>query len=265
MSDQHLTETLESPVSPIGETKKKQFNISLLLAVIALGVSVYSITRLNSDSSSNSASQSAVEQSLFSPPIDLAAMIENAEKSIVDISCAESGGTGFAFSDDASPGFSTVIVTNFHVIEDCLNNGIEPSVLIGPDYSQESEGKIYSYDEDNDLALIEITPVIPVIPESDRFAKRGWWAMAIGNPYNELADVTLYNNVTFGNITNVIDDFYNYTTATVNKGNSGGPLLNSRGELIGINTWATSGSENGVWNIAVDSDALCETLFECQE
>ena len=265
MSDQHLTENLESPVSPIGETKKKQFNISLLLAVIALGVSVYSITRLNSDSSSNSASQSAVEQSLFSPPIDLAAMIENSEKSIVDISCVESGGTGFAFSDDASPGFSTVIVTNFHVIEDCLNNGIEPSVLIGPDYSQESEGKIYSYDEDNDLALIEITPVIPVIPESDRFAKRGWWAMAIGNPYNELADVTLYNNVTFGNITNVIDDFYNYTTATVNKGNSGGPLLNSRGELIGINTWATSGSENGVWNIAVDSDALCETLFECQE
>ena len=172
MSDQHLTENLESPVSPIGETKKKQFNISLLLAVIALGVSVYSITRLNSDSSSNSASQSAVEQSLFSPPIDLAAMIENAEKSIVDISCVESGGTGFAFSDDASPGFSTVIVTNFHVIEDCLNNGIEPSVLIGPDYSQESEGKIYSYDEDNDLALIEITPVMPVIPESDRFAKR---------------------------------------------------------------------------------------------
>jgi S1-C subfamily serine protease len=265
MSDQNLPEDFNSDVEPSDERKRKQPNFPLIIAAIALALSIYSIANPDSKSPSNAVDESTVDLSLYSPPANLPEIIENAEKSIVDISCVESGGTGFAFSDDASPGFSTVIVTNFHVIEDCLNNGIEPSILIGPDYSQESVGKIYSYDEDNDLALIEITPVMPVIPESDRFAKRGWWAMAIGNPYNELADVTLYNNVTFGNITNVIDDFYNYTTATVNKGNSGGPLLNSKGELIGINTWATSGSENGVWNIAVDSDALCETLFECQE
>jgi len=35
--------------------------------------------------------------------------------------------------------------------------------------------------------------------------------------------------------------------------------------LIGINTWASSGTEDGVWNIAVDADALCEKLYECEE
>jgi S1-C subfamily serine protease len=47
----------------------------------------------------------------------------------------------------------------------------------------------------------------------------------------------------------VLDDYWNYSSATLNRGNLGGPLVNSRGELIGINTLASSGLDEGVWNV----------------
>ncbi len=263
MTDQQLPEVFEIPMNQPEQAKPKKVSLSLIVAIIALGISIYSISSKSNDTSS--IGQPIEETDLYSSPLNLPDMIAGVEKSLVDITCGESGGTGFAIDGNVSEGFASVIVTNHHVIEDCLDAGIEPIVAIGPDYEQESEAKIYDYDEDNDLALIEIKASIPILPESSSFAKRGWWTMAIGNPYDPLFENVLYNNVTFGNITNVIDDFYNYTTATVNHGNSGGPLVNSRGELIGINTWATSGIENGVWNIAVDSDALCEKLYKCEE
>ena len=265
MTDQPLPEVFEVPVKKDDETKPKKISLSLIIAVIALGVSIYSVSQNGNDAVSSSNSEVTGNNDLYSAPANLSDMIAKVEQSLVDIMCGDSGGTGFALDGDVSEGYASVIVTNHHVIEKCLSEGIEPTVAIGPDYEEETDAKIYSFDEDNDLALIEIKTKIPSLPEATEFAKRGWWSMAIGNPYDSGFEVTLYNNVTFGNITNVVDEFFNYTTATINKGNSGGPLVNSRGELIGINTWASSGTEDGVWNIAVDSDALCEKLYDCGE
>ena len=266
MTDQPLPEVFEVPAKQENETKPKKVSLTLIVAVLALGLSVYAISQTSNSTNSEATSVTATsENDLYYAPSDLPGIIAQVEKSIVSIVCENSSGTGFALDGEPSEGFASVIVTNHHVIEACLDAGIEPTVAIGPDYEVETEAKIYSFDEDNDLAIIEVTTEIPFLPEATEFAKRGWWSMAIGNPYDSDIETTLYNNVTFGNITNVIDDLYNYTTATLNRGNSGGPLVNSRGELIGINTWASSGLENGVWNIAVDSDALCEKLYDCGE
>ena len=263
MTDQPLPEVFEVPTAQPRNRKRPRVSLSLIIAIIALVISIASISASKEESQVNSApTNPGGENDLFNPPADLPGLIAQVEQSIVDITCGESGGTGFAYSSDASEGYATVIVTNHHVIDECLERGIEPTVYLSPEYSEETEAIIYSHDEDSDLALIDVKASIPPIPSAEYFAERGWWSMAIGNPYDSGFEVTLYNNVTFGNITNVVEEFFNYTTATINKGNSGGPLVNSRGELIGINTWASSGTEDGVWNIAVDSDALCEKLYD---
>ena len=127
------------------------------------------------------------------------------------------------------------IVTNNHVIEDAteieitLNNRKKYiAVLIGRDVA-------------NDIALLKIdtNTALPYVPfaNSDNI-KIGEWVLAVGNPYN------LTSTVTAGIVSakgrdlegnNNIESFIQ-TDAAVNPGNSGGALVNARGELIGINT-----------------------------
>jgi S1-C subfamily serine protease len=76
----------------------------------------------------------------------------------------------------------------------------------------------------------------------------------------------LDNSTTFVHFSEVLHEYWNYTSASINGLNSGGALVNSRGELIGINTLAAASTEDGVWNVAIDSAALCEKIYkDCEE
>ncbi len=112
------------------------------------------------------------------------------------------------------------------------------------------------------MALIQIAAEVPVLVAAENFAMSGEWTMAIGNPVED--DKMLYNATTFGRMIALKDDKYNYTSAVINPGNSGGPLVNSRGEVIGINTYGWVDQEIGLWNVAIDADALCVEILECE-
>jgi S1-C subfamily serine protease len=211
---------------------------------------------------------------LFHPPKDLSSFILKVEESVVSIECESNDGTwwygtGFVNEWEAeTDGFKSVIVTNHHVIEDCINPENELIVRTGFDQSGTPRVKLLRWDEENDLAIIEIDEDLPGLVSAKNFADRGWWTMAMGSPLDSDFEETtvLYNSTTFGHISYVLDEYWNYTSATINGGNSGGPLVNSRGELIGINTLAGASTEDGVWNIAVDSDVLCEKIYtDCTE
>ncbi len=202
--------------------------------------------------------------SFYREPVDLKGFIDEVSKSIVDIICDDARGTGFAYElGGMDSGFKTFVVTNYHVVEECIEQDAELSLTHGGDDEVPTKSGLYGWDEKNDLALIQIAAELPTLIDAADFAKPGWWTMAIGNPGTESG--VLFNATSFGHIVGVEDEYFNYTSAVINRGNSGGPLVNSRGELVGINTEVRRSYADGFWNIAVDSVVLCVEIIKCED
>lgn len=261
------------PAPTSGERVPDTRTLATLAVVISIVAAVLAALTLLRSNSIGAATQQVAESSdsshdYYSPPSDLKEFILDIEQSIVEIYC-DGTGTGFAFNiEPIRSEFKTVIVTNFHVVEECVDDPEALEVYTYKSVDKKVEARIRGTDEISDLALIEIAEELPVLESSEFYADRGWWTMAIGNPVDALEEdeedwVTLFNATSFGQILYVYDEMWNYTSATINGGNSGGPLVDSRGQVIGINTWASASNEKGVWNIAVDTSVLCERLIEC--
>ncbi len=146
---------------------------------------------------------------------------------------ALASGSGVILSDDG------YIVTNYHVIEDA--NSIE--VVLSN--NQRFFAKIIGQDPSTDLALLKIKAKnLPFVKygDSDRIIP-GEWVLAIGNPFELNSTVTAgivsakaRNIGILGDKNNLQVESFIQTDAAVNPGNSGGALVNLRGELIGINS-----------------------------
>ena len=138
-------------------------------------------------------------------------------------------GSGFIIHPDG------IVLTNAHVVEDASD--VEVTLPDGRSFN----GKVLGADPLTDVAVVKLVASrLPVAPMGDSSRVRpGEWAIAIGNPLG------LDNTVTAGIIsaiqrTNAVGEGqrvpYIQTDAAVNPGNSGGPLINDRGQVIGINT-----------------------------
>ena len=139
------------------------------------------------------------------------------------------------------------IVTNNHVIDDATR------ITVKLDSGEEFVAKVLGTDEETDLAVLKIDAGrdLPFVSfgDSDR-AEVGDWVLAIGSPFG------LTKSVTAGIISQTLRETPNssafqkfiQTDAAINRGNSGGPLVNMAGEVIGVNSQiATStGDSNGV-------------------
>jgi Do/DeqQ family serine protease len=154
------------------------------------------------------------------------------------------------------------IITNNHVIEN--NNEIEITTNNNKTYQADVIGS----DPDTDIAVLKInsTEKLPYIYFGNSDTTRiGEWVLAVGNPFN------LNSTVTAGIISaksrdlnkrDGVNESYIQTDAAVNQGNSGGALVNTNGELIGINTAITSISGGFVgYSFAVPSN-VARKIFE---
>lgn len=151
-------------------------------------------------------------------------------------------GSGVIVSSDG------YVVTNNHV----LGEGQINSVTVSLADKRELRAKIIGIDTWTDLALLKIDAAnLPVIPWGDSSRlKVAEWVMAIGNPYQLDETVTLGIVSALGRANVGISQYEDFiqTDAAINPGNSGGALVNSRGELIGINTaiFTQSGGYQGI-------------------
>ncbi|HEY2257891.1 MAG TPA: DegQ family serine endoprotease [Variovorax sp.] len=155
-------------------------------------------------------------------------------------------GSGFIVSADG------IILTNAHVVKDAKE------VTVKLTDRREFSAKVLGADPKTDVAVIKINakdlPVLPVGNTKD--LKVGEWVLAIGSPFG------FENTVTAGVVSakgrSLPDDGYVpfiQTDVPINPGNSGGPLLNTRGEVVGINSqiYSRSGGFQGVsFSIPID-------------
>jgi serine protease Do len=139
------------------------------------------------------------------------------------------------------------IVTNNHVIEN------SEKVTVTLNDKREFTAKVVGTDHSTDLALLKIDAKdLPFITFGNSDAmKVGEWVLAVGNPFNISSTVTAGIVSAKGRSMQIIEDNYRIesfiqTDASVNRGNSGGALVNLKGEMIGINTAIVSPSGGNV-------------------
>lgn len=173
----------------------------------------------------------------------------------------EGAGSGVIISSDG------YIVTNNHVID----NSKEIEVVLNDKRS--FTAKVVGSDPNTDIALLKIEekdlPFI-IFGNSDSL-KVGEWVLAVGNPFNLTSTVTAgivsakARNINILNAAMKIESFIQ-TDAAVNPGNSGGALVNTRGELVGINTAIASqtGSFAG-YSFAVPSSIVQKVVSDIRQ
>ena len=145
----------------------------------------------------------------------------------------EGSGSGVIISEDG------YIVTNNHVVEGA------DELTVTLDDNREFSARIIGTDKTTDLALIKIDgknlPTLSIGDSND--LKVGEWVLAVGNPFNLKSTVTAgivsAKARTIGVSPSSVESFIQ-TDAAINAGNSGGALVNTRGELVGINAMLVS-------------------------
>ncbi len=169
----------------------------------------------------------------------------------------QGSGSGVIISTDV------YIVTNNHVVADA------DELTITLNDNKEYSARIIGTDKASDLALIKIDgknlPAITIANSDD--IKVGEWVLAVGNPFN------LTNTVTAGIVSakarslyqNGVESFIQ-TDAAINPGNSGGALVNTRGELIGINAmlYSQTGSFSG-YGFAIPTSIMNKVVADLKQ
>ena len=162
----------------------------------------------------------------------------------------QGSGSGVVISPDG------YVLTNFHVIENATE------VIVTLPGGDEFEAEIIGTDYITDLALLKLNgsrfPYAP-LGDSDELII-GEWVIALGNPFG-LFDISKQPTATAGIVSAMDMDFGSQqgrvykdmiqTDAAINRGNSGGPLVNSLGEVIGINTFIYTASQFSEGSIGI--------------
>ena len=169
-------------------------------------------------------------------------------------------GSGFVID-----GKEGLIVTNNHVID-----GAEEIIINFHDGSKLKVEKVLGRDTKADLALLKVSPkksLVDVKFGSSAAIEVGDWVLAIGNPFGLGGSVSVgIISAKSRDINSGPYDDYLQTDAAINKGNSGGPLFNMAGEVVGVNTAIISptGGSIGI-GFAVPSDTVASIVDQLKQ
>jgi S1-C subfamily serine protease len=203
------------------------------------------------------------DQALFEEPEDFTLISQNARAATLQVVCGEKGfGSGWGIALDGE----YFVVTNEHVVRDCLDG--EP-ISVGNEEIDTIEMELISHDGSfweehggfEDLALLKSPEAIPTLQLQEAPPERGQWVAAIGYPGSFRFSSILA--ITTGRITSVHESDVFITDAALNKGNSGGPLVNSLGEVVGTSFGGGSILKYENMGYAQGLKLHCQIVFSC--
>jgi S1-C subfamily serine protease len=239
--------------SMLGGTELKSRRWRLLIFVVPV---IWGLLAWTTDASRES-------QDFFAPPANPSSLIEEATAGTYQINCFGNwagSGWGVKISEDY------YLVTAFHVIEDCLD---DRKIHARNDSTEMFELELVAYDgrfwssyfDLRDLALLKAAQPISVLKTATDAPELGHWVAAIGYPYDSNYIARL--SYTQGAISSYDRQGILVTDAAINGGNSGGPLINSRGEVVG--TMFASEPTEDFENMGMAQGLLlhCGLAFQC--
>lgn len=240
-------------VPPIKRRKSRRVGVLVGCAVVTTLVVITAVILSSSSNKDIAAPSAPIDSSssetsidLYAAPPALGELVERLSASVLSIECDDGSGSGWPLD----LGSSTVIVTNHHVVADCLRTGVS---YASPNGS--GRGTVLGSDIGTDLAVLEpqrsLTGLQTATPPPV-----GAWLMVIGNPLG------LERSVSYGTLTNVYEEIL-ITDAAVNPGNSGGPVFDAQGRVVG--TVSAKADIEGVDRVGIvlGLELLCETVLVC--
>ncbi len=159
---------------------------------------------------------------------------------------------------------SGIVITNNHVIAEA------DEIIVNFADGSKLKAELLGRDEKVDLAVLRVKPKAPLkavnFADSDK-ARVGEWVMAIGNPFGLGGSVTVgVISARNRNIDSSLYDDFIQTDAAINRGNSGGPLFNLQGEVIGINTaiFSQTGGSIGI-GFAIPANTVAPLIKQLRD
>ena len=241
------------PFTFLNRVIKKAAGVLAIIAVLLGGTGIYLgigpyLHYNNTDPSSDG----------FVQPRSIEGLVDRVQASTVTVFCdyakeRYTQGSGWAISlpTDKQSKYPTTLITNHHVIKKCLDGAgrVFVKTLGGKEYS----AYVDRWDIKNDLAVVGTVVKLQPLQLSEWMPYAGYWVMAVGT-----AD-GYEGSVAFGNVLNTTDTDI-LITASISHGNSGGPLVDNEGNVIGTNSWGATGEQ---YNGAVSLDAMCVKIMKC--
>ena len=249
-----LATLIRKPLTSLNRSAKRAAGITAILGILLGGTGVYLaigpyLHYNNTDPTEDG----------FVQPRSIAGLVDRVQASTVTIYCDYSNdnytqGSGWAINlrNTKQGKYRTTLITNHHVIKKCLAGKGEVTVkTLG---GKEFAAYVDRWDEKNDLAVVGTVVKLAPLQLSGWMPYAGYWVMAVGT-----AD-GYEGSVAFGNVLNTTDTDI-LITAPISHGNSGGPLVDNEGNVVGTNTWGATGEQ---YNGAVSLDAMCEKIMKCE-
>jgi len=196
-------------------------------------------------------------------PRDIGALVEATQESTVTVECDQKGdkndafGSGWAIDESnlevpIKDGFKSAVITNYHVVDSCIENGFS-GISVAKFLGKSFDAYVMKYDEENDLVLLGTKARLFPLELSPWAPLGGYWVMAVG------AADGYEGSISIGSVLNETE-YEVLITNSISSGNSGGPLVDNMGLVVGTVTWGAVGEQ---YNGAKSLDAMCKAIIRC--